>query len=44
MDIFGGTTFLEATALERNFIEIFLQALEIKYIFGGTSSTSDIEG
>ena len=30
MDIFGGTTFLEAPALECNCIEIFLQAHEIQ--------------
>ena len=43
MDIFGGTTFLEAPALECNFIEIFLQAPALECIFGGAWS-SDIFG
>ena len=37
--ILADTTFLETPALECNFIPIFLQTLEIKYIFGGTSFT-----
>ena len=38
--IFADTTFLETPDLECNFIEIYLQTLEMQYIFGGTSSNN----